>query len=176
MTKETLEEFLIQRYSTYKIAKILNLSQTNIRYWLKKYNLTTNYPKSLNKKCPKCSKVKSTSEFYGDKSQIRRISVYCKSCLKDHTIERQRKFKEDCVKYKGSKCVICSYNKYIGALEFHHLDPSKKDFSISNQKLTKFDSRIFEELNKCVLLCANCHREVHSGLVELPRLELGTRD
>jgi hypothetical protein len=89
---------------------------------------------------------------------------YCKPCTTEQTVERQQKFKRQCVEYKGGKCSRCEYDKYVGALEFHHLDPSEKDFSPSQCKLTKFDNRIKKELDKCVLLCANCHREEHARL------------
>jgi hypothetical protein len=67
------------------------------------------------------------------------------------------------VEYKGGKCSSCGYNKCIAALEFHHLDPSKKDFSISSSGNTRSWNKVKEELDKCVLLCSNCHREVHTN-------------
>lgn len=54
------------------------------------------------------------------------------------------------------------YNKYIGALEFHHKDPNSKDFNISQCRSHKFSQKIKDELDKCSLLCSNCHREEHS--------------
>lgn len=64
----------------------------------------------------------------------------------------------------GSKCGICSYNKCLRALEFHHLDPNKKDFSIGSWRIVSKWSRLVEEVEKCVLVCSNCHREVHDGI------------
>jgi hypothetical protein len=55
------------------------------------------------------------------------------------------------------------------ALEFHHLESLQKDFGISSKGYTRSWVKIREELDKCVLLCANCHREVHTGL-QLPRV------
>lgn len=173
MIKELLQNLVNKRLSSHKIAKLLNKSQTSIRYWLKKYNLNTNYLKNrtLDKKCPKCLEIKNNSEFYGDLSNNRKLSCYCKICLNKQTIDRQRKFKKDCIDYKGGKCIICQYNKYIGALEFHHLNPNKKDFNIANQRLTKFDNRIKKELDKCVLVCSNCHREIHGEIVKIEGFE-----
>ena len=68
--------------------------------------------------------------------------------------------KQTLVDYKGGKCVKCGYNKYPGALDFHHLDPSKKDFAISRRKNCSFEI-IKPELDKCVLVCRNCHAELH---------------
>jgi 5-methylcytosine-specific restriction endonuclease McrA len=59
-----------------------------------------------------------------------------------------------------SKCGICSYNKYQGALELHHLDPKEKDFSISGKTLS-FE-KMKKEVDKCILVCSNCHSEIHS--------------
>jgi hypothetical protein len=69
------------------------------------------------------------------------------------------------VKYKGGKCEVCGYKAYHGAMDFHHLNPNEKDFKISS-KLKKFDD-IKTELDKCALLCACCHKEVHANLRKL---------
>ena len=67
-----------------------------------------------------------------------------------------KRTKEKLIEYKGGKCQVCGYNKCASALEFHHLDPSQKDFTISG------GTKSFENL-KCILVCANCHREIHAG-------------
>jgi hypothetical protein len=66
----------------------------------------------------------------------------------------------------GGKCCICGYSKCDAALEIHHIDPSKKDFAFGQIVAKRWDD-IVQEARKCVLLCANCHREVHAGLVAL---------
>ena len=68
----------------------------------------------------------------------------------------------------GSKCCVCSYDRCAAALEFHHLDPAQKDFSISQAYANpkKWDT-IVSELEKCVLVCSNCHREIHQGILVL---------
>lgn len=70
--------------------------------------------------------------------------------------------KIEAVKYKGGKCEICGYNKCMRALHFHHLNPTKKDFKISNG--TKSLSRIIPEIDKCMLVCSNCHCEIHENI------------
>lgn len=70
----------------------------------------------------------------------------------------------------GGGCFRCGYHKCLKAIEFHHLDPSKKDFTISNDHF-KLEEAI-EESKKCILLCANCHRELHDGLWKIEELEL----
>jgi 5-methylcytosine-specific restriction endonuclease McrA len=115
------------------------------------------------KKCPRCTTIKPIEMFYNRRG-LKGGSVYCKQCHSDQVTERQRRFKEECAKYKGGKCSNCDYDNYIGALEFHHIDPSDKDFSPSQCKLTKFSNKIKKELDKCILLCSNCHREEHARL------------
>lgn len=66
------------------------------------------------------------------------------------------------------KCGICGYNKCRAALEFHHLDESQKEGNISSYLNISSFSKMAKEAEKCVLLCANCHREFHSGLINIP--------
>lgn len=175
MDKSTLESMVSQGLSTHQIANLTNSSQTNVRHWLKKFNLKT---KLLSFKdgyfikkeeiiengieyriCSSCNKKKILSkDFYlrNDK----RTHHWCKKCINKKTIKYQQERKIEAVDYKGGKCVRCGYNKYAGALDFHHLDPSTKDFSISKYKNCSFE-RIKSELDKCILLCRNCHAEVH---------------
>lgn len=65
------------------------------------------------------------------------------------------------------KCVVCGYNRCLAALEFHHINPEEKERAISTMQNYSAES-IKKEVDKCVLLCCICHREYHSGLLELP--------
>jgi|SRR5208283_2345367 len=78
--------------------------------------------------------------------------------------KRRRKIRLMSVEYKGGKCVKCGYDKCVDALEFHHTDSSLKDFSISDKGYTRSWEKVKEELDKCILICANCHRELHAKL------------
>lgn len=80
------------------------------------------------------------------------------------TIKR-RAIKKALIARHGGKCERCGYDTCMRALEFHHLDPTKKDFGISNT-LTKSFSSLCEETDKCILLCSNCHAEEHQRLYE----------
>lgn len=75
--------------------------------------------------------------------------------------QKRLALKERAVAYLGGQCRICGYNRSSVGFDFHHLDPSQKDFNISARTSWK---AIVSELEKCVLLCACCHREVHAGL------------
>lgn len=77
---------------------------------------------------------------------------------------RRKEIKRLSVEYKGGKCEKCGYDKCIGALEFHHIDPTKKDFGIAEKGRTMSWERTKLELDKCIMVCANCHREIHEEL------------
>lgn len=81
--------------------------------------------------------------------------------------KRRNKLKDLSIEYKGGKCMICGYSKCKGALEFHHLDPSEKDFGISSNGNIRSWEAIKHELDKCIMVCANCHREIHANLIDI---------
>jgi len=89
--------------------------------------------------------------------------------IKQAVAKRRKKVRAMVVEYKGGSCIFCKYRKCIGALELHHLDSSKKDFGLSAHGLTKSWAKMRKEADKCILICANCHREVHARIVQLPR-------
>ncbi len=81
--------------------------------------------------------------------------------------ERRKKLKVMAKEYKGSKCEICDYNRCLEALDFHHRDPNEKEFGLSAKGLTRSWVKIKNEIDKCALICANCHRELHAGITQL---------
>jgi len=81
--------------------------------------------------------------------------------------KRRKRIKEMSIKHLGGKCKACGYSKCIAALDFHHLDEDKKKFGLSQDGLTRSWERTKNELDKCILLCANCHREFHAGVLQL---------
>lgn len=110
------------------------------------------------KKCPRCKRILSLTEFYVKRN---RHACWCKICSQEEAINRQREFKQQCINYKGGECKQCGYKKCIGAMDFHHTDPTQKDFAISRLRSYTFTENIKAELDKCELLCSNCHREKH---------------
>ena len=82
--------------------------------------------------------------------------------------KRRRKLKLMVIEYKGGKCVICGYKKYAGAFDLHHVDGSTKEFGLSMQGLTRSWDKTKVEADKCILVCANCHREIHGGIAQIP--------
>jgi hypothetical protein len=117
--------------------------------------------------CSHCKVSKKASEFYSISKRNKNVLYsYCKDCARDRQRKKITEVKQQCVDYLGGKCKMCGYNKSLKALEFHHKDPAQKDFQISNRRSTAFGEKLKKELDKCMLLCANCHREVHEALGE----------
>lgn len=96
---------------------------------------------------------------------------YCSSkCRSKAGVDRfRRNLKRKAIEYKGGECSFCGYDKSQTALCFHHPDPKEKDFSLGNNGLTRKWDDIKPELDKCILLCLNCHAEVHAGWEEQKR-------
>jgi predicted nucleic acid-binding Zn ribbon protein len=88
----------------------------------------------------------------------------CTKCRMDAVSRKRKKLKKDLVEYKGGKCEKCGYNKCVAAMDFHHKDPKEKDFGLSGNGNTQSWEKLKKEADKCLLLCANCHRELHEEL------------
>ncbi len=112
------------------------------------------------KECGNCHKIKPISEFHYQKDR-KRGYFYCKICANKLTIERLKRNKIEAVMLKGGKCEVCEYNKCIDALEFHHTNQDEKDIYFRNMR-SWGKARRLKELEKCILVCSNCHREIHS--------------
>ena len=110
--------------------------------------------------CSRCKRVLDISKFYIRPNKNGRLHSICKDCGNILTKERQKALKLKAILYKGGECVQCGYNKSPAALDFHHKDPKEKSFTISSRATAAF-SIIRAELDKCILLCSNCHREEH---------------
>ena len=93
----------------------------------------------------------------------------CYDCMPEGTQLTRGDFLAKIKNIRGGKCIRCGYNTCIKALEFHHIDPSKKDFTISNDNFKLKEA--IEESKKCILLCANCHRELHDNIWRLEDLK-----
>ena len=153
-----IQQLIDEGLSSYQIAKVLGKPRTTIQSQIEKFGLKTKLLSFSDKEpvthnCIHCGDTDS-SNFYGHKKNI------CISCFKKETNKRTKDNKEKAVALLGGCCSICGYNKSISALEFHHTDPSLKDKGFSNMTHWSF-KRIEEELSTCILVCANCHREIH---------------
>ena len=117
------------------------------------------------RKCYSCQETKPlTREFFSTcKEHKSGLRFICKACSSKVTIARQKQQKLKWLTYKGGKCEVCGYDKSVRALHFHHKNPHEKDFTLG-----KYRSRswliVKAELDKCSLLCANCHAEIHDKI------------
>lgn len=120
------------------------------------------------KTCPICGTI------FRPKNAAANQRTCCYECMPDGIQLTRGAFLAKIKESRGGKCQRCGYNKCIKALEFHHLDPSKKDFTISNDhfKLTE----AVEESKKCILLCSNCHKELHDNLWDINELNLKEKE
>ncbi len=104
----------------------------------------------------------------------------CNTCNKDFTYkqghnshskcapcvirETRHKRKQKLLDLKGGKCERCGYEKCRSALTFHHIDPLTKSFTIGGNHTRKWKTLV-EEIEKCILVCANCHAEIHENML-----------
>lgn len=98
-----------------------------------------------------------------DKPYLRGHQKYKDTCSSCRITKHRQDRKKNLVNSFGGKCSICGYKKCMAALEFHHLDPTKKEINLSTaSNNTNF---FFKEAEKCILVCCRCHRELHAGLL-----------
>lgn len=132
------------------------------------------------KACPVCKEIKPlTSDYYGrNKSKSSGYDSQCKQCKYKRAYANkkirgyQKEYRKSVMtpkrtteknKYKRDGCCICGYNKCLGAIDYHHIDETSKTKAVS-----RFNSSIESmqrEISKCIAVCSNCHREIHSGMI-----------
>lgn len=150
------EDEIIEKYSNgtaiYSLAKEYKCNRSRINDIVVLHGI----------KRPRITNDKKICEFHNTEYKLNSQGKWkCAKCDIQRVSDRRRKLKMLSVEYKGGCCEKCGYDKCIAALEFHHLDPSKKDFSISQDGSTRSFEKIKIELDKCIMVCANCHREIH---------------
>jgi len=116
-----------------------------------------NKPKYITKECKHHGQAKYVLE-------PSRNAYRCTKCRSDAVQRRRDKLKIMAIEYMGGKCCKCGYDKCVAALEFHHMDESQKEFGIAYKGYTRSWEKVRVELDKCMLVCSNCHREIHYKL------------
>lgn len=177
-TSGLIEDLRMANKSYNEISKILGISKATVSYHAK--NLFLNEPVKgvtlsddeliMLRDYYKNHTIIETAEQFGVCSSTVKKYVHKKRIsytdaekkLKRYNSVKtwRQKMKERAVIYLGGKCIICGYDKCIWALEFHHRDPKCKDFGISEYSNLNW-KKIEIELDKCDLLCSNCHKETH---------------
>jgi DNA-binding CsgD family transcriptional regulator len=175
ISRRRLEELLGECASLREIAAELGLSVSTVRYWLKRHSLTPSGVgrrravsraaraaglKRLERECPRHGLTVFVLESRG--------YYRCLMCRTEAVSRWRRRVKRRLAEVAGGACAICGYDRYQGALQFHHLDPEQKSFGISRGGVTRNAAEAEAEASKCVLLCANCHAEVEAGLASVP--------
>lgn len=169
MNKNTLRALVDEGLAIRAIAKRLDCSYTNVRYWLQRYDLKTRCRLNRGEKllhgtrlCP-CGETDPT-KFYGNKQRV------CAKCFNKGAIRRNHENQRNLREFLGGKCLFCGFNKYPSALQAHHVFPEKKDPAFRHVRSWSW-KRIEKELSNCVLLCSNCHAGLHAGQIESKQIK-----
>ena len=169
VAKEDLERLLVAGLSLREIAHRMDRSLATIRHWMRKYGLQ---PALRRKRGSENGAREVTSQCgrHGSTQFVREGSGYyrCKRCRMERVARRRKAIKQTLVEEAGGKCLICGYDCCLQVLQFHHLDPSTKEFQLGQNGVTRSLAKSRAEARKCVLLCANCHGEVEAGISVVP--------
>jgi transposase len=174
--KVELERLLVAGLSLREIAQRLDRSLATIRHWVGRYELKPS-PRRKRGSEHGPREMPSRCKRHGDTVFVREGSGYyrCKRCRLERVAQRRRTIKRKLVEEAGGQCLICGYDRCQQVLEFHHLDPDLKEFQLSHNGATRSLARSRAEARKCILLCANCHREVEAGIAALPLNSISQR-
>ena len=158
MDVNTLTSLVRDNKSTRQIAKDLNTSQTNVRYWLRKFGLRTVLVDTRKDKHPKCCNcgITDPNKFYGNKKRL------CGKCHNDNVCAKGKEKRTKALEYLGGCCAACGYDRHGCSLDIHHVDRQNKDPNFASMRGWSWE-RIRKELAHCILLCRNCHQALHSG-------------
>jgi transposase len=174
LTKEQLEPLVARGSSLRAIASELEVSVATVRHWVRRYELTTRRMSRLEETREARATGRRSVRAHCKRHGLTDFRVSsgggfrCAKCNSDAVSARRRRVKAILVEEAGGHCVICGYDRYPGALHFHHTEPGEKAFILSRRGHTRSLAEARDEARKCVLLCSNCHAEVEGGIVNLP--------
>ncbi len=169
--RERLQALIEEGLSIRQIAARCEVSATTVRHWLQRYELKTQPARYARRDDPRPDELlrECSRHGWGRFVRVGTAGTYrCARCNTEAVSDRRRRVKEILVEEAGGRCVSCGFDSYVGALQFHHRDPTTKSFEVSRQGITRSLQRLRLEARKCVLLCANCHAMVEAGLLNLP--------
>lgn len=163
-----LETMIAEGLTVRQMALRLGRTHASVRYWMTKHGLTTPRGSQWRTSHAARDAVEATRRGvcprHGEVRFVRRDTGFrCERCRSEAVSDRRRDIKRRLVAEAGGRCVACGYDRCIGALHFHHLDPQTKAFAVAGAGITRSIAASRAEAAKCVLLCANCHAEVEAG-------------
>jgi transposase/rubredoxin len=166
LDRDTLSRLVDQGLSVRQIAAELNRSYTTVRHWLRAHGLKTQRKCMAEYDASRGDVVFWKCPRHGETRFVRSGTGWrCLRCRVEAVTRRRQRVKKILVREAGGRCSLCGYDRYVGALGFHHLDAAEKRFGIS--RLGASLGRARAEARKCILLCANCHAEVEGGVARL---------
>jgi transposase len=172
IARDRLEQLVARDLTVRQIAEELECCAATVRHWLKRHDLRTTAAARQHAKSSASAdgRFEAVCRHHGrtDFTVRRDGTSACLRCRAAAVSAWRRRVKEMLVEEAGGCCAICGYDAYIGALQFHHVDPATKRFSIAGRGLGRSMEVLREEAAKCVLLCANHLAEVEAGRVSLP--------
>jgi transposase len=169
LRREDLESLVGAGMSSAQIAEVVGLSKTTVRHWLREFGLQTEWAERRHASKERQHELVLRCARHGlTPFRRRREGGYrCAKCRSEAVARRRRKVKQVLVDDAGGRCRLCGYDRSVAALEFHHLVPAEKSFSLSHRGVARSLEKARAEAKKCALLCANCHAEVEAGLIKL---------
>lgn len=171
VSEGALSALVAEGLTVQDMAERLGLGATSVRHWLRKYGLRTRRARFVSDSGVRERIAVRECRTHGLTTFVRTGSgghYRCKRCRSEHVTRRRRRVKAALIAEAGGACVLCGYDRYPGALQFHHVDPMTKTFALSTRGVARSLEKAREEARKCVLVCANCHAEVEGGLATIP--------
>ncbi|MDQ6836092.1 MAG: helix-turn-helix domain-containing protein [Actinomycetota bacterium] len=173
INRERLAALVTDGLSITEIAQEVAMSKATVRYWLRRHGLRTQRAVRVDTK--RASRHAGTLELplvcshHGPVQFILEGRGYyrCKRCRQERVARRRRAVKALLVANAGGACCVCGYDRYLGALQFHHLDPKQKRLELNTNGLALSIVTAQAEARKCALLCSNCHAELEGGVIAL---------
>jgi transposase-like protein len=171
--RATLQAAVERGLTIRAIAAEAGCSPKTVAKWLRHHGLRTE--RSRRRAVPATERAELRCPVHGRTEFIRRgdSGWRCLRCRSEAVTLRRRRVKEILVREAGGRCARCGYDRYVGALQFHHVDPGRKRFSLADAGLTRSLAKAREEARKCVLVCANCHAELEAGHASMAYSSMG---
>jgi transposase len=173
LSREALASLIAEGATYAFMAQELGVSVASVRYWVQRHCLETSRSERIRmgREARRAGRAivqlsckhHGTTDFWLEGRGVYR----CMRCRLEAVGRRRDAVRQTLIAEAGGRCAACGYNRCNAALQFHHLDPRTKEFTIRDGSLRGLEV-LRAEARKCILLCANCHAEVEGGVTTLP--------